>query len=111
MTKLDLRAASSMLVMIVSSVGSSITVSVSGFPGSLAQMDTGRFGSASMTVTLLPDSASSLASSTAEVDFPAPPLGDAKTMTEMGLLLGRGCGIAWVILLTVFHTVNICNKL
>ena len=83
-TWLDFRAALSIVPTMVSSVTSSITVSDSGRPGRWAHRDTGRFGSASMTVTLSPDPASSQASRTAEMDLPAPPLGLAKTHKGTG---------------------------
>src|SRR5689334_24928081 len=83
MTKALLVAASSIVSMIESSVTSAMTVIDSGFPGRFAQADTGLLGSASMIVTVAPRSASSVASSTAEVDFPAPPLGLAKMIVGM----------------------------
>jgi hypothetical protein len=46
----------------------------------LAHCDMGLLGSASRMVTPAPFSASSVANSNAAVDFPAPPLGLAKTM-------------------------------
>src|SRR5881227_2482641 len=70
--------------MIVSSVTSSSTASWSGLPGRFAHRETGRFGSASMMTTFLPDSASCVASSTAEVDLPTPPLGLANTIVGIG---------------------------
>src|SRR3954470_6318800 len=88
MTKGVARAASSIRSMIVSSEMSETTVRFSGRPSRLAQWDSGRLGSASMTVTAAPFRASSEASRMAEVDFPAPPLGLAKTIVGMkGLLL------------------------
>src|SRR4051794_31150808 len=89
MTKVVLRAASSIASMMDSSVTSARTVSIGGFPGRLAQCETGRFGSASMIVTLAPFPLSSVASRTAEVDFPAPPLGLAKTIVGIGGPPGR----------------------
>src|SRR5512132_1343092 len=56
------------------------TVKVSGLPGCLAHFDRGRLGSASITVTVASRSASSVARSTADVDFPAPPFELAKTI-------------------------------
>src|ERR1700722_6163484 len=79
MTKAAWRDAWSIRTRIASSVTSATTVRLGGLPGRLAQRDTGRLGSASMTVTLAPCPASSVARTTAEVDFPAPPLGLAKT--------------------------------
>jgi hypothetical protein len=49
----------------------------------LAHFEIGRFGSASMMVTVALRLASSVASTTADVDLPAPPLGLAKTMVAM----------------------------
>src|SRR3954454_8491607 len=90
MTNALLVAASSMMSMIESSVTSTTTVRLSGSPGRFAHDDTGLFGSASMMVTVAPRSASSVASNTAEVDFPAPPLGLAKTIVGMWFpLIGR----------------------
>ena len=62
------------------------TVRFSGRPGRFAHTETGLFGSASMMVTSTPLRASSVARMTAEVDFPAPPLGLAKTMVGMFFL-------------------------
>src|SRR4051794_30622679 len=84
MTKWDVAFAPSIVRMIVSSVTSSSTVSWKGLPGRFAHRETGRFGSASMMTTFLPDSASCVASSTAEVDLPAPPLGLANTIVGIG---------------------------
>src|SRR3954452_19445473 len=66
--------------VMVSSSTSAMTVSEAGFPGFFAQRETGLSGSASIKVTVAPLFASSVARSTADVDFPAPPLGLAKTM-------------------------------
>src|ERR1035437_6949666 len=79
-TKAVLAEASSIVSMIVVSETSPMTVKVSGQPGRRAHCDTGWFGSASITVTAAPRWASSVASTTAEVDFPAPPLGLANTI-------------------------------
>ena len=73
MTKFDPIEAFSIASMMVSSVTSSRTVRVSGLPGRCAHLNTGLFGSASMTVTFRPASASSQANRTAEVDLPARP--------------------------------------
>src|ERR1700691_6298950 len=69
--------------MIVASETSARTVMFLGRPGRCAHWDTGLFGSASIAVTVAPLRASSVASTTAEGDFPAPPFGLAKTMTGM----------------------------
>src|SRR3954451_8395584 len=82
--KWALAFAPSIVRMIVSSVTSSSTASWSGLPGRFAHRETGRFGSASIMTTFFPDSASCVASSTAEVDLPAPPLGLANTMVDIG---------------------------
>src|SRR5271169_3432846 len=83
MTKATWRDAWSIRSRIASSVTSAMTVRLKGFPGRFAQRETGLLGSASMIVTLAPCPASSVARTTAEVDFPAPPLGLAKTMVGM----------------------------
>ena len=80
MTNVVLRAAASIASISVSSVTSLMTVSLSGRPGLRLQRLTGWLGSASMIVTDAPRLASSVASSTAEVDLPAPPLELAKAM-------------------------------
>ena len=56
---------------------------LSGSTDPLAQRDTGLLGSASMIVTLAPCPASLVARTTAEVDFPGPPLELAKTVVGM----------------------------
>jgi hypothetical protein len=68
-----------------------MTARLAGMPGRLAQRDTGLLGSASMIVTLAPCAASSVARTTAEVDFPAPPLGLAKTMVGTPMRLPTTC--------------------
>ena len=83
MTKAAWRAAWSIWSRIESSVALATTVRVSGFPGRPAQRDTGLLGSASMIATVAPRPASSVARTTADVDFPAPPLGLAKTIVGM----------------------------
>jgi hypothetical protein len=82
-TNVVLRAAESMASRSVSSVTALMMVSLSGQPGFRLQRLTGWFGSASMIVTEAPRLASSVASSTAEVDLPAPPLELAKEMVGM----------------------------
>src|ERR1700722_9406029 len=62
---------------------SATTVRFSGHPALFAHWETGLFGSASRTVTPTPLRANSVARMTAEVDFPAPPLGLAKTIVGM----------------------------
>src|ERR1700730_2784279 len=84
------RAAVSISSMIVFSEMSEMTARFSGRPSLAAHCETGLLGSASMTVTEAPLRASSVASRTAEVDFPAPPLGLAKTMVGMEKLLRSG---------------------
>src|SRR3954452_7029799 len=79
-TNAALRAASSITSIRVSSVIPPITAKFSGFPGLRLQRSTGWFGSASMTMTDVPRCTSSVASSTADVDFPAPPLELANDM-------------------------------
>ena len=91
MTKFDPIDAFSIASMIVSSLTSWRTVRFSGLPGRWAHRNTGRFGSASITVTLRPDRASSQARRTADVDLPAPPFGDAKEMTGKLVLLVPFC--------------------
>src|SRR5271157_363163 len=92
MTKADSRAACSIWSMIESSVTSAMTLKAAGLPGLFAQRDTGLLGSASMIVTPAPFPASSVARMTAEVDFPAPPFGLAKTMVGMMALFSEGVG-------------------
>src|ERR1700676_4021272 len=82
-TKAVLVASLSITLMTVFSVTSSMTVKTSGLPGRRPHRETGLFGSASMIVTLAPLVASWVASRTAEVDFPAPPFGEANTMVGM----------------------------
>ena len=84
MTKAALVAALSITSMIVSSFTSAMTSRLSGLPGRFAHFETGLLGSASIMVTRAPFPASSVASTTAEVDLPAPPLGLANTMVGMG---------------------------
>src|SRR3954465_4331347 len=67
----------------VSSLTSPTIVMLSGLPGSLAHCEIHRSGSASMIVTAAPLAASSVASSSAVVVFPAPPFGLAKAITGM----------------------------
>src|SRR3954447_5668073 len=73
-------AAVSMSSMMLSSVTLARTSRLSGLPDRFAQEETGRLGSASMIVTAAPFLASSDANTTADVNFPAPPFGEAKTM-------------------------------
>src|SRR5271165_588316 len=82
-TKAALREAWSIWSRMASSVTSATTARLAGFPGRFAQRERGLLGSASMTATFAPCPASSVARMTAEVDFPAPPLGLAKTMVGM----------------------------
>jgi hypothetical protein len=75
----------------VSSVTSATRVRLAGFPGRFAQRETGLLGSASTIATVAPCPASSVARTTAEVDFPAPPLGLAKTLRDYrALFLSEG---------------------
>ena len=60
---------------------------LSGLPGSFDQSTTFLFGSASITVTAAPRSASSVARIVAAVVFPAPPFGELSVMTGMSPLL------------------------
>jgi hypothetical protein len=83
MTNVASRSAASMASSRVSSVTSLITASLSGRPGFRLHLVTGWLGSASMIVTDAPRPASSVASSTAEVDFPAPPLELVKAIVGM----------------------------
>src|SRR5580698_5273299 len=69
--------------MMVSSETSPTTEMRLGSSERLAQCDTGLLGSASMMVTAPPRLASSDASSTADVDLPAPPLGVRNTIVGM----------------------------
>jgi hypothetical protein len=73
--------------MIVVSWTSLRTVSVSGFFACLAQVESGRLMSASITVTVAPCSASAVASRIADVDFPDPPLELAMTMVGIRIPL------------------------
>src|SRR5262249_12689771 len=82
-TKGVFRAALSISSMMVLSEISATTVRLSGHPALLAHCETGLLGSASMIVTPAPFRASSVARMTADVDFPAPPLGLAKTIVGM----------------------------
>src|ERR1700733_9366003 len=59
------------------------TVSLDGGPVSLLHCEIGWLGSASISVTEPPRPASSVASSKAEVDLPAPPLEEARAMVGM----------------------------
>jgi hypothetical protein len=83
MTKVVSVAAFSMVSMMESSVVVAITVRLSGLPGRDAHWVSGRFGSTSIIVTEPPCVASSVASKTAAVDLPTPPLGLANTMVGM----------------------------
>src|SRR6516164_5239514 len=89
-----LRAASSIASISVSSVTPPMTVRFWGLPGFLLHRRTGWFGSASIMVTVVSCWARSVASSTADVDFPAPPLELAKEMVAMVFPLVSGM-IAW----------------
>src|SRR5690349_20871794 len=71
-----------------------ITVRFSGRPSLHAHRVMGLFGSASMMVTAAPFSASSVARMSADVDFPAPPLGVAKTIEGMSVFPVAWVGIA-----------------
>src|ERR671918_1160889 len=80
-TNAVLSAAVSISSIMVCSDTSAIMVRVFGTAACLAHLETGLFGSASMMVTAVaPCAASSVARSTAEVDFPTPPFGLAKTI-------------------------------
>src|SRR3978361_599224 len=85
-------SAVSIVSIIESSVTSASTIREAGLPGRLAHCDTGLFGSASIMITVPPRSANMVARSTAEVDFPAPPLGLANTMVGMGDSAGKRQG-------------------
>src|SRR3954453_8273681 len=84
MTYSDPALTRSMVLIIVSSVTFSRTARFFGLPGRLDHRATGRLGSASMIVTLEPDSEGAQASRTADVDFPQPPLGDTNGITGIG---------------------------
>src|SRR3954451_13671340 len=76
-------AAASISSMTLSSVTSARTSKLSGLPERFAQAETGWFGSASMRTTYAPFWASWDASTTALVDLPHPPFGEARAMTGM----------------------------
>ena len=84
MTNAVLRAAASISSVSVYSVAPLMTMSFSGHPALRLQRVMGWLGSASMIVTEAPCPASSVASSKAEVDLPAPPLELAKEMVGIG---------------------------